>query len=237
MSGVVRHAEQTRVGWQLTRRSGAGNGHHGHELGRAAFVPCEDLHAEVQGRAGTSAIKPRQARERSDESEAGEGSPGRRVLLGDAGPDPQASRGCLDAGGLQRRRRRQRHLLEPRDPRRGDRDRLRPRGDLLPRIARVLLPDPRPDDVEPPGQRPRRELPLGDLLPRRGAAPGRRGHHRRRRGLWAVARQGRHRGHPGGSVLGGRAGAPGLPGALPERLHLPLPAPGLVLPHRSAAAR
>ena len=32
---------------------------------------------------------------------------------------------------------------------------------------------------------------------------------------------------PAGPVLGGRAGAPGLPGALPERLHLPLPTPGL----------
>jgi Peptide methionine sulfoxide reductase len=37
---------------------------------------------------------------------------------------------------------------------------------LLPRAARVLLPDPRPDDTEPPGQRHRHELPLGDLLPR-----------------------------------------------------------------------
>jgi methionine-S-sulfoxide reductase len=50
---------------------------------------------------------------------------------------------------------------------------------------------------------------------------------RRCRGVRALARQGRHRGHPSRSVLGGRAGAPGLPGALPERLHLPLPAPGL----------
>ena len=33
----------------------------------------------------------------------------------------------------------------------------------LPRAARVLLPDPRPDDQEPPGQRPRPQLPLGDL--------------------------------------------------------------------------
>ena len=33
----------------------------------------------------------------------------------------------------------------------------------LSQAARVLLPDPRPDDEEPPGQRPRHELPLGDL--------------------------------------------------------------------------
>ena len=39
----------------------------------------------------------------------------------------------------------------------------------------------------------------------------------------SVAGQGRHRGHAGRRLLGGRAGAPGLPAALPERLHLPLP--------------
>ena len=31
-----------------------------------------------------------------------------------------------------------------------------PEQDVLPRPARVLLPDPRPDDQEPPGQRHRR---------------------------------------------------------------------------------
>ena len=38
---------------------------------------------------------------------------------------------------------------------------------------------------------------------------------------------GRHRGDAGGAVLGGRARASGLSRALPERLHLPLPASGL----------
>ena len=71
------------------------------------------------------------------------------------------------------------------------------------------------------------ELPLGDLLRRRRAAPGRRGHDRRRRGLRPLARQGRHRGRAGRAVLGGRARAPGLPPALSERVHLPLRAPGL----------
>ncbi len=52
-------------------------------------------------------------------------------------------------------------------------------------------------------------------------------HHRRRRRVRAVAGQGRHRGDAGKRLLGGRAGAPGLSGALPERLHLPLPAGGL----------
>ena len=40
----------------------------------------------------------------------------------------------------------------------------------LPRPARVLLPDPRPDDAEPPGQRQRHKLQLGDFLHERGAA-------------------------------------------------------------------
>ena len=56
---------------------------------------------------------------------------------------------------------------------------------------------------------------------------GRRGHDRRRRRLRPVARQGRDRDQRGGPVLGGRARAPGLPPALPQRLHLPLPAAGL----------
>ncbi len=97
----------------------------------------------------------------------------------------------------------------------------------LPGPAGVLLPDPRPDHQEPPGQRHRGQLPLGDLLHERRAEARRRGHDRRRRRLGPVAGQGRHRGRAGRAVLGGRAGAPGLPGAVPERLHLPLPPAGL----------
>ena len=55
----------------------------------------------------------------------------------------------------------------------------------------------------------------------------RRGHHRRRRCLGPVARQGGHRSRAGRSVLGSRARASGLPGALSDRLHLPLRPPGL----------
>ena len=61
----------------------------------------------------------------------------------------------------------------------------------------------------------------------RRAAPGRRGHDRRRRGLRPVARQGGDQDQRRRPLLGGRARAPGLPPALPERLHLPLPAAGL----------
>ena len=52
-------------------------------------------------------------------------------------------------GGQQR----QPDLRQPSRSRRGGRDRLRPRAHLLPRHPRVLLPDPRPDDQGPPGQR------------------------------------------------------------------------------------
>ena len=66
------------------------------------------------------------------------------------------------------------------------------------------------------------ELPLGDLLHERRATPSRRGHNRRRRRVGSVARQGRHRGDLCRCVLGGRTGTPGLPGALSERVHVPL---------------
>ena len=57
-----------------------------------------------------------------------------------------------------------RDVPEPRHACRGDRDRLRPRADLVPRPVRALLPDPRSDDAEPAGQRHRDELSLRDLL-------------------------------------------------------------------------
>ena len=124
-------------------------------------------------------------------------------------------------------RERQPDLPQPSGSRRGGRDRLRPRAHLLPRHPRVLLPDPRPDDQRPPGQRHRLQLPLRDLLHQRRATPGRRGHDRRRRRLRPLARQSRDRDQRGRPLLGGRARAPGLPPALPERLHLPLPTAGL----------
>ena len=68
-----------------------------------------------------------------------------------------------------------------------------------------------PTHAEPAGQRPRHQLPVGHLLHQRRAEARRRGHHRRRRRLRPVAGQGRHRGDAGRAVLGGRAGAPGLP--------------------------
>ena len=79
-----------------------------------------------------------------------------------------------------------------------------------------------PTTLEPSGQRRRNELPLGDLLPRRRAAARRRGHDCRRRLVGALAGEGGDGGGAGRAVLGGRARAPGLPRAVPERLHLPL---------------
>ena len=123
---------------------------------------------------------------------------------------------------------RPRHLPQPPGPRRGGRDRLRPREDDLPRHPGVLLPDPRPVDAEPPGQRHRhratarrssRSTPEQEQVARDTIADVDAS------GLWpgkAVTDDRARR-----PVLGGRARAPGLPGADPERLHVPLRAPGL----------
>ena len=87
-----------------------------------------------------------------------------------------------------------------------------------------------PTTQESAGQRHRAQLPIGDLLRGRRAEAHRRRHHRRRRGFRPVAGQGRDRGRAGRPVLARGAGAPGLFGALPERLHLPLRAAQLEAP-------
>ena len=89
----------------------------------------------------------------------------------------------------------------------------------------------------------RAQLPVGHLLHLRRAAHDCRRDDRRRRRVGTVAGQGRHRSGAGRTILGGRAGAPGLPAALPQRLHLPLreagletpPPPGRVVVGRPAA--
>ena len=133
----------------------------------------------------------------------------------------------LDAGRLHRRRGSQRHLPQPRQSRRGDRDRLRSGENQLPQAAGVLLPDPRPVDPQPPGQRQGRELPFGDLLHQRRTEARRARHHRRCRRLGPVAGQGDDGGRAGRPVLGSGARASGLSRALSERLHLPLRPPQL----------
>jgi peptide-methionine (S)-S-oxide reductase len=80
------------------------------------------------------------------------------------------------------------------------------------------------------------QLPLGDLLYQRGAKARRARHDRRCRCLGPVARQGGDRGRPGRRLLGGRAGAPGLPGAhCPNGYTCHFARPNWVLPARSAA--
>src|SRR5687767_476175 len=87
----------------------------------------------------------------SHERSSREGDPCRWLFLGNAGPHPETTGRTRDEGRLQRRRRRERDLPQPRDARGGDRNQLRSRADLVPGPARALLPDPRSDDAEPPG--------------------------------------------------------------------------------------
>ena len=90
-----------------------------------------------------------------DEPEHRDRDPRRRLLLGRPGAAAPPRRRHLHPGRLHRRREREPDLPQPSGPRRGGRDRLRPRAHLLPGHPRVLLPDPRPDDQGPPGQRHR----------------------------------------------------------------------------------
>ena len=137
--------------------------------------------------------------------------------------------------GLHGRRRPERHLPQPRHARGGDRDRLRPRADVVPRPARVLLPDPRPDDAEPSGERHRDELPLGDLLPRRGAAPRRGGHDRRRRGLRPLAGKVVTEVEPAGPFWEAEPEHQDYLEKYPNGYTCHFPRPGWVLPRRAPA--
>ena len=64
------------------------------------FVPYEGLPGSLRNQAADK------RRSEAMTSEDGEGGPGRRLLLGDAGPHPQAARRDLHPRGLHRRRRR-----------------------------------------------------------------------------------------------------------------------------------
>ncbi len=100
------------------------------------------------------------------------------------------------------RRRAERDLPQPRHPRGGHRDRLRSGPDELRRMlnssSRSTIPRRRTARATTGP-----ELPLGDLLHRRRAAPRRRGDHRRRRCLRPLAGEGRDR-----AGAGGRSGRP-----------------------------
>src|SRR5262249_33584836 len=163
-----------------------------------------------------------QSRRPDDASDYRTRDPGRGLLLGNAAADAALARRRLDAGRLLGRRRQERHVPQPRLARGSDRYHVRSESDELPRPAGVLLPDPRPDDAQPAGKRPRYKLQVGDFLHERGTTPRRRRTHRRRGGLRAVARQGCDRALACWRFLGGQARAPGLPGTLPDGLPLPL---------------
>ena len=112
-------------------------------------------------------------------------------------------------------------------PRRGDRDRLRPRADRLPRLLEFFF------QIHDPTTKNRQGNDVGTSY--RSAIFYTDDEQKRvaldtiadvdASGLWpgkVVTEV-----TPGERLLGGRARAPGLPGAHPVRLHLPLPAAGL----------
>ena len=104
----------------------------------------------------------RRGRRRIAHSAPARSGPGRRLLLGMqdlfAGQPGVVSTASATPAGRTTTRPTATIRVTPRR-----RDRLRPRGHRLPGAAGVLLPDPRPQHQEPPGQRHRHQLPLGDL--------------------------------------------------------------------------
>ena len=154
--------------------------------------------------------------------------PGRGLLLGNAAADPQRLPGVVStrvgySGGDVKNATYRNHGTHAE----AIEITFDPSQTTLPRSAGVLLPDPRPDDAEPSGKRrgasyrsaifytsdeQRRvaEDTIADVEAS-GLWPG--------KVVTEVA--------PAGAFLGGRARAPGLPGTLSERLHLPLRPPAL----------
>ena len=136
---VVEHEDRSHGMIRTEVRSTHGDSHLGHVftdgpveegglrycINSAAlrFVPYEDLEAEGYGEYRKLFDGATTGEEVTNERHDGEGDPGRRVLLGDARPHPQAPGRDLDPGGLHGRRRRQRHLSQPWNACRGDRDR------------------------------------------------------------------------------------------------------------------
>ena len=124
-----------------------------------------------------------------------DGDPGRRLLLGHAGPDPQAARRVSTRGSATPAAERQRDLPQPPRPRRGDRDRLRPRADRL--TASCWSSSSRSTTRR---RRTARATTSAPATARRSSTSTTsrsevaERHHRRRRRLGPVAGQGRHRG-------------------------------------------
>ena len=89
---------------------------------------CPSRRTDARGYSDATSSEEGAARERSSR----EGDPGGWMLLGDAGSDPEAPGRSVDESRLQRRRRRERDLPQPRDARGGDRDHVRSRADVVP---------------------------------------------------------------------------------------------------------
>ena len=127
----------------------------------------------------------------------------RRLLLGHAGPDPQACpassrRGSATPAATSPNATYRNHGTTPRRSRSSS---IRPRRAIR-QLLEFFFQIHDPTTLQPPGQRPRHQLPLGDLLHERRAEARRRGHDRRRRCLGPVARQGRDRGRAGRPTSG-----------------------------------
>src|SRR5215831_1522668 len=176
------------------------------------FVPADRREAGRRGEAG-----------------ARDGDPGGRLLLGDGGDPAEDSGRARDRGRLHGRQDvapdvRRRPRGDDRS-RRGGAGRVRPEQAVVRRPSgEVVLPHARSDDEEPPGERRRFAVPVGDLRDDAGAAQGRRGGEGARGAVGPLEEADRHGDRRGGTVDAGRVVPPGLSAEEPGRLHLPLPA-------------
>src|SRR5205823_4067919 len=174
-----------------------------------------------------AALRARQGRVESDVQPYRRDARG-RLLLGHGG-HPARDPGCpRDARRLHRWQDEECHLSrrEPRRhrSRRGRRGGLRSGEAQLRGAARLLLPHARPHDGEPPAQRRRHAVPLGDLLSRRRAAADRRAREGARRALGEVGRPDRDGDRPRRRVLDRRGLSSEVSREAPRRVQLPLSA-------------
>ena len=157
-----------------------------------------------------------------------EGDPGRRLLLGHAGPDPQAARRGVHARRLHRRPERPTPPTAtipgtPRPSRSSTTPRRPTTATLLEFFFQIHDPTTKDRQGNDVGTSYRSAIFYVDDEQKRVALDT----------IADVDASGLWPGKvvtevtPGRRLLGGRARAPGLPGALPQRVHLPLPAAGL----------
>ena len=157
--------------------------------------------------------------------------PRRRLLLGHGGPDPPpARRARARASATPAARTTTRRTATTRVTPRPWRSSSTPTKTTYRDILAFFFQIHDPSTLNRQGNDIGIELPLGDLPAQRRAGGGRPRHDRRRGRLRPLAGRRRHDDRARRPVLGGRARAPGLPGAHPVGLHLPLRAAGLEAP-------